>query len=64
MEDQEEERRDSTVQDEQTRGSEDLEAEINCLWNRAECEIGVTRWKRGRCGRMCKGTYPLDALDK
>jgi len=21
----------------------------------------VTHWKQGRCGRMCRGTYPIDA---
>jgi len=61
VEDREEERRNRTIQDEQTRGSKDLEEKINSLWNRAECEIEVTRWKWGRCGRMCKGTCPLDA---
>jgi len=41
MGDQEEERRDRTIQDEQTRGLEDLEEEINFLWNMAQCGIGV-----------------------
>ena len=28
-----------------------------------EKELGleVTRWKWGRCGRMCRGTCPMDA---
>ena len=38
--------------------------EINSLGNRAECEIGVNRWKWGRCGRMCSVTCPLDAPDQ
>jgi len=41
-----------------------LEEEINSSWNRAECEIGVNRWKRGRCGQMCSGTCLLDAPDQ
>jgi len=64
LENQEEQRRDHTIQDEQTRGSKDLEEEINSLWNRAECKIGVTRWKRGICGRMCRGTCPLHTPDQ
>ena len=41
MGDQEEEGRDRTIQDEQTKRPEDLEEEINSLWNTAKCEIGV-----------------------
>jgi len=26
-----------------------------------ELEPEVTRWKGGRCGRMCHGTCPMDA---
>ena len=55
---------DHTIQDEQARGPEDLEEEINSLWYRAECEIGINRWKQGRCGRMCRGTWPIDAPDQ
>jgi len=64
MGDQEEERRDRTIQDEQTRGLEDLEEEINSLGNGAECEIRVNRWKRGRFSQMCSSTCPLDAPDQ
>jgi len=24
-------------------------------------ELEVPRWMRGRCGRMCQGTCPMDA---
>jgi len=64
LEDWEGERKDHTIQDEQARGPEDLEEEINSLWYRAECEIGVNRCRRGRYGQMCRSTYPLDAPDQ
>ena len=28
---------------------------------RSELEIRVSPWRRGRCGRMCKGMCPFDA---
>jgi len=64
IEDLEEEREDHTIQDEQARGPEDLEEETDSLWYRAECEIGMNSWKSGRCGRMCRGTCPLDVPDQ
>ena len=64
VEDWEEEREDHTIQDEQARGPEDLEEEIDFLWYRAGCEIGMNRRKRSRCGRMCRGTCPLDVPDQ
>ena len=27
-----------------------------------QLESKVTRWKQGRCARMCWGTCPMDAL--
>jgi len=52
------------AQDEQSSNSGDLEEKINYLWDWAECEIGMAYWKRGGFGRMCRGTYLLDALDQ
>ena len=64
MGDWEKERKDHTIQDEQARGPEDLEEEMNSLWYRTEYEIEKNRWKRGRCSRMCMGTCPLDVPDQ
>jgi len=58
--DQEERRVQFIVEVDQMRGPELLSDEIDPTEKRVESEIGVTRWKRGRCGRMCRGTCPLD----
>jgi len=49
--DQRDEEGNHPAQDEYSSNSEDLRA------NKA----GITRWERGRCGRMCRGTCPLVA---
>jgi len=47
------------------RGPEVLsDEEIDSVRKRSEPETGVIRWKWGRCGRMCRGIYPLDAPDQ
>jgi len=61
---QEDEDRDYLVQDKQTSGPGDLEEKINYLRDWAERKTGMTHWKRGRCGRMCRGTCPLGAPDQ
>jgi len=52
------------AQDEQSSNSGALEEKINYLSDWAEREIGMTHWKRGRCGWMCRGTCPLDGSDQ
>jgi len=52
------------MQDDQTKGPKSLGEEIDSVEKRCESETGVTRWKQGRCGRMCRSTYPLDAPDQ
>ena len=64
--DHEEEKREFIMQGDQTRGPESLGVKIDSDSVKTESEFvtGMTRWKRGRCGGMCKGTCPLDAPDQ
>ena len=59
---QEEEMRESIVLADQIRGPEGLDDEIDPVEKKGELETGVAHWKRGRCGRMCRGTCPLDVV--
>ena len=52
VEDQEDVQGDRTRQDEQPRGSEGMGEEVNSLGSRAEHEIRMTYWTRGRCSRI------------
>ena len=52
------------MQDDQTKGPESLGEEIDSVEKRSKSETRMTHWKRGRCGRMCRGACPLDALDQ
>jgi len=65
-EDQGEERREFIMQGDQTGGSESLGVEIDSdsAKRRGEFVTEMTRWKCYRCGRMCRGTYPLDAINQ
>ena len=54
--DQKEKRREFVMQDDQTRGPEGLAEKMDSVEKRGESETGVTRWRLGRCDRMCRGT--------
>jgi len=64
-EDQGEETREFIMQDDQTGGPESLGVEIdsNSAKSRGEFLTGMTHWKLGRCGRMCRDNCSLDASD-
>jgi len=62
--DQEEVRREFIGRDDQTRGPKGLGDEIDSVEKRCESGTEMTRLNRGRCGRMCRGTCPLDAPDQ
>jgi len=45
----------------QMKGPKGLGDEIDPVERSGKLETGVIQWKRGRCGRMCRDTSPLDA---
>lgn len=65
-EDQGEERREIIMQDDQIEGPESVGVEIDydSTKRKGKAVTGMTCWKRGRCGRMCRGTCPLDASNQ
>ena len=65
-EDQGEERREFIMQDDQIGRPESLGVEIDSdsVKRRGKVVTGMTRWKQGKFGRMCRGTCPLDAPDQ
>ena len=62
-EDQEERRMEFIVEVDQMRRPKILSDEIDPMRKRGESETGLTCWKRGQCGQMCRGTCPLNAPD-
>jgi len=64
-EDRGEERREVIIQDDQTEGPKSLEVETDSHFTKrkGKAVTKMTRSKRGRCGRMCRGTSPSDASD-
>jgi len=58
--DQGEEERNHPAQDNQASSLREVEQRTNSLWGRAEREVGMNCWKRGKCGRMYRATCPLD----
>ena len=52
------------VEVDEIRGPEVSSDEIDPVGKRGEFETEVTRWKRGRCGQICRGICPLDAHDQ